>query len=258
MGDNKGNFEVAGLAMEGRATRRLGGAQEVEAYILDQDSGDIVYAPDLGNYGAKLLPNKIPINTRRRGVVLLHSLVYLQLSTTWWISGICEPCGNSKSMMRLRIVRRRSSGCPNRGSRKACPQLNPLRSCIANLTRVSKLEWHTDKLANASFSSKATKSGMKNPTLYTGEGFVVRENGQIRLTPYVVVRDMWWLDENRHDSTNGLVFPATDLINFTNLRTIISHAPRLNCSKATINKHSNSLVRRGVMNHAHTRMSTDR
>ena len=44
---------------------------------------------------------------------------------------------------------------------------------------------------------KATKSGMKNPTLYTGEGFVVRENGQIRLTPYVVVRDMWWLDENR-------------------------------------------------------------
>ena len=67
MGDNKGNFEVAGLAMEGRATRRLGGAQEVEAYILDKDSGDIVYAPDLGNYGAKLLPNKIPINTRRRG-----------------------------------------------------------------------------------------------------------------------------------------------------------------------------------------------
>ena len=44
---------------------------------------------------------------------------------------------------------------------------------------------------------KATKSGMKNPTLYTGEGFVVRENGRIRMTPYVVVRDMWWLDENR-------------------------------------------------------------
>ena len=67
MGDNKGNFEVAGLAMEGRATRRLKGLQEVEAYILDQHSGDIVYAPDLGNYGAKLLPNQIPVNTRRRG-----------------------------------------------------------------------------------------------------------------------------------------------------------------------------------------------
>ena len=45
MGDNKGNFEVAGLAMEGRATIRLKGTQEVEAYILHPDSGDIVYAP---------------------------------------------------------------------------------------------------------------------------------------------------------------------------------------------------------------------
>merc|ERR1711964_621056 len=44
---------------------------------------------------------------------------------------------------------------------------------------------------------KAGQSGTKNPTLYTGEGFVVRENGSIRVTPYVVVRDMWWLDENR-------------------------------------------------------------
>ncbi|MFQ6043676.1 MAG: ABC transporter permease, partial [Candidatus Poribacteria bacterium] len=49
----------------------------------------------------------------------------------------------------------------------------------------------------------ATKLGVKNPTLYTGEGFTVRENGSIRLTPYVVVRDMWYLDENRSNMYKG-------------------------------------------------------
>ena len=68
MGDNRGAYEVTGLAMEGRATNRIGGAQEIEAYVLDNESGDITYAPDLGNYGAKLLPNKIPIDRRRRGL----------------------------------------------------------------------------------------------------------------------------------------------------------------------------------------------
>jgi hypothetical protein len=37
------------------------------------------------------------------------------------------------------------------------------------------------------------------PTLYTGKGFILRENGAIRVTPYVVVRDMWALDESRGD-----------------------------------------------------------
>ena len=39
----------------------------------------------------------------------------------------------------------------------------------------------------------------EQPTMYTGKGFIVRENGSIRVTPYVVVRDMWALDESRGD-----------------------------------------------------------
>ena len=79
MGDNRGIYEVTGLAMEGRATTRLGGQQEIEAYVLDGESGDIIYAPDQGNYGAKLLPNKIRIDRRRRGATIV---VFQCVSTT--------------------------------------------------------------------------------------------------------------------------------------------------------------------------------
>ena len=129
MGDNKGNFEVAGLAMEGRATRRLRGVQEVEAYILDSHSGDIVYAPDLGNYGAKLLPNQILSTPADVVVVLLHSLAYLQLSMISWISGIYARFGNLKSTTHSPTAHQRSMDVETVAARRRlrsrtdCPRL---------------------------------------------------------------------------------------------------------------------------------------
>ncbi|RKU23851.1 hypothetical protein C6499_17645 [Candidatus Poribacteria bacterium] len=197
MGDNKGNFEVAGLAMEGRATRRLGGAQEVEAYILDKDSGDIVYAPDLGNYGAKLLPNKVPINTRRRGC---RVVTFPCVSTT--IYDLVDQ-RYLRTLRELEVYDALTDSAPEKyGMSKPWQQegvsaAEPIALVYSEPNTRIKVGMAYGQIGKRLLLIKATKSGMKNPTLYTGEGFVVRENGQIRLTPYVVVRDMWWLDENR-------------------------------------------------------------
>lgn len=197
MGDNKGNFEVAGLAMEGRATRRLGGVQEVEAYILDPDSGDIVYAPDLGNYGAKLLPNKVSINTRRRGC---RVVTFPCVSTT--IYDLVDQ-RYLRTLRELEVYDALSDSPPEKfGVSKPWQQegvsaSEPIALVYSEPETRIKIGMAYGQIGKRLLLIKATKSGMKNPTLYTGEGFVVRENGSIRLTPYVVVRDMWWLDENR-------------------------------------------------------------
>ena len=197
MGDNKGNFEMAGLAMEGRATRRLGGVQEVEAYILDADSGDIVYAPDMGNYGAKLLPNKIPINTRRRGC---RVVTFPCVSTT--IYDLVDQ-RYLRTLRELEVYDALTDSPPEKfGMSKPWQQegvsaAEPIALVYSEPETRIKVGMAYGQIGKRLLLIKATKSGMKNPTLYTGEGFVVRENGQIRLTPYVVVRDMWWLDENR-------------------------------------------------------------
>ena len=197
MGDNKGNFEVAGLAMEGRATRRLKGKQEVEAYILDPDSGDIIYAPDLGNYGAKLLPNEIPINTRRRGC---RVVTFPCVSTT--IYDLVDQ-RYLRTLRELEVYDALTDSAPEKyGMSKPWQQegvsaAEPIALVYSEPNTRIKVGMAYGQIGKRLLLIKATKSGMKNPTLYTGEGFVVRENGQIRLTPYVVVRDMWWLDENR-------------------------------------------------------------
>ena len=197
MGDNKGNFEVAGLAMEGRAINRLAGTQEVEAYILDSDSGDIVYAPDLGNYGAKLLPNKVPIDTRRRGC---RVVVFPCASTT--IYDLVDQ-RYLRTLRELEVYEAASDSAPEKyGISKPWQQegvsaAEPIALVYSEPHQRIKIGMAYGQIGKRLLLIKATKSGMKNPTLYTGEGFVVRENGSIRVTPYVVVRDMWWLDENR-------------------------------------------------------------
>ena len=184
--------------MEGRATIRLKGTQEVEAYILHPDSGDIVYAPDLGNFGAKTFAEPDTDQHPSSWVPYCgFSPAYLPPSSTSSISDTYGRFVNWKFLMLQAIAHQKSMACRNRGSRKVSRRLSQLRLSIRNPTVVSRLAWRMDKSVNGCLLIKASKSGTKNPTLYTGEGFVVRENGSIRVTPYVVVRDMWWLDENR-------------------------------------------------------------
>ena len=197
MGDNRGVYEVTGLAMEGRATNRLGGKQEIEAYVLDNESGDITYAPDLGNYGAKLLPNKIPIDRRRRGAPIV---VFKCVSTT--IYDLVDQ-RYLRTLRNLDVYDAATDSAPEKyGVSKPWQQegvsaTEPIALVYSEPNSRLKLGMSYGQIGKRLLLIKAGQSGTKNPTLYTGEGFVVRENGSIRTTPYVVVRDMWWLDENR-------------------------------------------------------------
>ncbi|RKY04994.1 hypothetical protein DRP77_02305, partial [Candidatus Poribacteria bacterium] len=198
-GDIKGNFEVSGLAMEWRATYRPGGVQEVEAYKLDPDSGDIVYAPDLGTYGAKIFSNKIPINTRRRGCRIV---VFPCVSVT--IYDLVDP-RYLRTLREMQVYDAKTDSEPRRyGMSKPWFQqgisaVEPIALVYAEPGQKIKVGMSYGVIGKRLVLIKATKLGVKNPTLYTGEGFIVRENGSVRLTPYVVVRDMWVLDENRNE-----------------------------------------------------------
>jgi len=202
-GDTKGNFEMAGLAMEWRATYRPGGLQEVEAYILDKDSGDIVYAPDRGGYGAKMFPNLIPINTRRRGCRIV---LFPCVSTT--IYDLVDQ-RYLRTLRELSVYDAKTDGEPQKYGfskpwfQEGVSAVEPLALVYSEPGARIKLGMSYGLLGKRLLLIKATKLGVKNPTLYTGEGFVVRENGSIRLTPYVVVRDMWYLDENRSNMYKG-------------------------------------------------------
>jgi ABC-type antimicrobial peptide transport system permease subunit len=202
-GDTKGNFEMAGLAMEWRATYRPGGRQEVEAYILDKDSGDIVYAPDRGGYGAKMFDNLVPINTLRRGCRIV---LFPCVSTT--IYDLVDQ-RYLRTLRELSVYDAKTDGEPQKYGfskpwfQEGVSAVEPLALVYSEPGARIKIGMSYGLLGKRLLLIKATKLGVKNPTLYTGEGFVVRENGSIRLTPYVVVRDMWYLDENRSNMYKG-------------------------------------------------------
>ena len=197
MGNNKAQFDVPGLAMEERATHRIGGLQEVDAYLLDSDSGDIVYAPDLGNFGAKLTSNKLRIQNRRRGC---RVIVFPCVSTT--IYDLVDQ-RYLRTLRELQVFDGLTDSPPEKyGMSKPWQQqgvsaTEPIALVYSEPDARIKIAMSYGQIGQRLLLIKAGKSGAKNPALYTGSGFVVRENGSIRVTPYVVVRDMWWLDENR-------------------------------------------------------------
>jgi len=200
MSDSKGKFQISGLGMEGRAVYRPGGRQEIEAYKVDPESGDIAYAPDQGVYGAKIFNNKVPVNTRRKGA---RVVVFPCVSTT--IYDLVDQ-RYYRTLRELSVYDAITDGEPMRyGFSKPWPQ--PMVSVVEPIALVYsepggriKIGMGAGLLGKRLLLIKADatdEEAEEKPTLYTGKGFIVRENGSIRVTPYVVVRDMWALDESR-------------------------------------------------------------
>lgn len=202
MSDSKGKFQISGLGMEGRAVNRPGGRQDVEAYKVDAESGDISYAPDQGVYGAKIFNNKIPINTRRKGV---RVVIFPCVSTT--IYDLVDQ-RYYRTLKELSVYDAVTDGEPMMyGFSKPWPQ--PMVSSVEPIALIYSKPGSRIKIGMGAgllgkrlllIKADATdEEAEAKPTLYTGKGFIVRENGSIRVTPYVVVRDMWALDESRGD-----------------------------------------------------------
>gem|GEM_PF-529058 len=202
MSDGKGKFAISGLGMEGRAVYRPGGRQDVEAYKVDAESGDISYAPDQGVYGAKIFNNRIPVNTRRKGV---RVVVFPCVSTT--IYDLVDQ-RYYRTLKELSVYDAVTDGEPMAyGFSKPWPQ--PMVSSVEPIALIYskpggriKIGMGAGLLGKRLLLVKADETDEEaelKPTLYTGKGFIVRENGAIRVTPYVVVRDMWALDESRGD-----------------------------------------------------------
>ena len=200
MSDGKGKFRISGLGMEGRAVYRPGGRQDVEAYRLDSESGDISYAPDQGVYGAKIFDNRVAVNTHRKGV---RVVVFPSVSTT--IYDLVDQ-RYYRTLRELSVYDALTDGEPMQyGFSKPWPQ--PMVSAVEPIALIYSKPGSRIKIGMGAgllgkrlllINADATdKEAQENPTIYTGKGFVVRENGSIRVTPYVVVKDMWALNESR-------------------------------------------------------------
>ncbi len=197
LGNQKGKYVVAGLAMEGRATRRPGGRQTVEAYVLDEDSGDIVYAPDLGEFGDKIYPRNVAVNRRRVGA---NVVAFPCVSVT--IYDLVDQ-RYLRTLTSLQVFDAFRDAPPERYGVSA-PWSQPMVSAAEPIALVYsepgarvKISMTSGLLGKLLLLVKATETNVENPTLYTGEGYLALENGSIRVTPYVVVQDMWRLDEAR-------------------------------------------------------------
>ena len=197
LGNQKGKYVVSGLAMEGRATRRPGGRQTVEAFVLDEDSGDIVYAPDLGEFGDEIYPRNVAINRRRVGANVVG---FPCVSTT--IYDLVDQ-RYLRTLTSLQVFDAFRDAPPERYGVSA-PWSQPMVSAAEPIALVYsepgarvKISMTSGLLGKLLLLVKATETNVENPTLYTGEGYLAQENGSIRVTPYVVVQDMWRLDEAR-------------------------------------------------------------
>ena len=62
-------------------------------------------------------------------------------------------------------------GFPNLGSRRAFPAAEPIALVYSEPHERIKIGMAYGQIGKRLLLIKATKSGMKNPTLYTGEGF---------------------------------------------------------------------------------------
>lgn len=67
--DENALFEFAGIAPT--SAGGAGGKTTVEAYKLDPQTGEIVYAPDRGDYGAKAYPIEISVNMGRKELTVV-------------------------------------------------------------------------------------------------------------------------------------------------------------------------------------------
>ncbi len=203
--DEEGRFYLPGLPN----TRARWGKVTVEAYLLDEEDGRVVKAPDLGVTGAEAYPNELTMDQdiKPASVVLFDCVplaIFDMVDQRFF-----------QLLRELHIYDARTDAVPYEYG--SCLPLPPQQF-------TSSYEPVAVVFAPAGTKLKVTMGAsllglrflLVNPTKREplGEGYLVDKHPSLYATPYRVALDMWRLDEDRiteleaHGITNARVTAA--------------------------------------------------
>jgi hypothetical protein len=193
-----------------------------EGYKTDEDTGDIVFAPDRGNYGAEQFPVnlRIDLNDKQLTVVLfpcvamsifdmvdqrqfalLHDINILDAasdSTPFYFGhSLPLPQPLVSSFEPLAVV----YGKPDAHLKVTMgASILGLRFILLNNDREKYLQWKKLRKSEMSLEERRKLEEKLSPDTYLGRGFRLKDHPSISNTPYQVAWDMWILDDFRLES----------------------------------------------------------
>lgn len=163
----------------------------VAAYRLDPDSGEIIYSPDQGIWGADFYPTEIPINT---GIKDIPIVVFKCRSTA--IFDLIDP-QSLRTLPQIDIFEGESNARPRMyGVSLAVPEWQ-----VSHVEDVAVIFTMPNTLLKITMSAgpAATRLVLINATKEKPEGigYVVGNGVPIKNTSLRVAKDMWILDDFR-------------------------------------------------------------
>lgn len=193
-----------------------------EGYKTDEQTGDIVFAPDRGNYGAEQFPVtlRIDLNDKQLTVVLfpcvamsifdmvdqrqfamlrdINVLDAASDSTPFYFGhSLPLPQPLVSSFEPLAVV----YGKPDARLKVTMgASILGLRFILLNNDREKYLQWRKLRKGEMSLEERRKLEEKLPPETYLGRGFLLKDHPSIPNTPYQVAWDMWILDDFRMES----------------------------------------------------------
>lgn len=190
MVDETGKFSFPGVAP---LTAHGGpGRQTVmAAYRLDEDTGEIVYAPDMGIFGADFYPTEVSVSS---GIKDIPLVVFKCRATA--IFDLVDPQA-LRTLPQIDIFEGDTNGRPRMfGYSLAIPewQISHVEDCVVIFSMPKTRLKITMAAGPAALRLVLINSTPENPE---GTGYVVGDGSSITNTSLKVAKDMWGLDEFR-------------------------------------------------------------
>ncbi len=190
MVDDEAKFSFPGIA----PLTTYGGAKRftsTAAYKLDPDSGEIVYSPDMGSFGADFYPTDVLMSSGMKEI----PIVVFQCKATS-VYDLIDP-QSLRTLPIIDIFEGDSNGRPRMfGIALAVPEWQV--SYVENVAVIFTPP-NTKLKITMSAGPAATRLVLINSTKENpeGEGYVVGDGGSITNTSLMVAKDMWNLNEFR-------------------------------------------------------------
>jgi hypothetical protein len=189
MTDKDGKFEFNGVAtITAIGWRR---PATVNAYKLDEKTGEIVYAPDLGTMGAEAYPVDAMMTVGKK-----HVTVVTFRCASLSIFDLVDPQGLA-ILSNISILDGITDGTPRMyGMAISTPEawMPHVDDCAVIFAEPGSRVKIIMGAGPAAVRFLLLHASMKNPK---GDGYEVKGSGTLYFTPYKVAKDMWIWDEYR-------------------------------------------------------------
>ena len=190
MVDKNAKFKFPGVAPL-TAHPGVGRLSVMAAYRLDEDTGEIVYAPDMGVFGADYYPTEIPVSS---GIKDIPLVVFKCRATS--VFDLVDPQA-LRMLQQIDIFDGDTNARPRMfGYSLAVPEWQ--MSHVEDVAVIFTMPKTRLKIMMAAGPAAVRLLLIRaTPEKPEGEGYVVGDGTSITNTPLMVAKDMWILDEFR-------------------------------------------------------------